>query len=149
MLAAGEVIAAIGATEALPKIAPLIPDADEVAFEALRQRGLYPINHLVVVKDELLQKHPGLAPALFEAFAEAKRVYIERLRTGAIAVPTSTDLMYGRVMEITDADPLPYGIGPNRSMIEELVGHAVRQQIIDRPPAAEDLFPESTHRVRG
>jgi 4,5-dihydroxyphthalate decarboxylase len=30
-------------------------------------------------------------------------------------------------------------------MIEQLIGHAVRQGILDRPPAVEDLFPESTH----
>jgi 4,5-dihydroxyphthalate decarboxylase len=149
LLATGDVAAAIGATDASPHVVPLIPDAEEVAFEALRQRGLYPINHLVVVKDELLQEHPGLAPAVFEAFAEAKRVYIERLRTGAIADPTSTDMMYRRVMDITGADPLPYGIAPSRSMISELIGHAVRQRIIDRPPAPEDLFPESTHHLSG
>jgi 4,5-dihydroxyphthalate decarboxylase len=149
MLAAGEVAAAIGATATHPDVAPLIRDAEEVAFEALRRRGLYPINHLVVVKDELLREHPGLAPAVFDAFATAKRVYVERLRTGAIAAPTPTDLMYLRVMEITGVDPLPYGIAPNRPMIEELIGHAVRQRIIDRPSAAEDLFPESTHHLSG
>ena len=126
-------------------VVPLIPDAQEAGFAALRRRGLYPINHLVVVRDDLLQAHPGLATAVFDAFAAAKRHYVERLRAGAIEAPTPTDLMYQRVMELTGEDPLPYGIAPNRAMIEQLIGHAVRQRILDRPPAVTELFHESTH----
>ncbi len=145
MLATGEVAAAIGIEPAHPDVAPLIPGAEEAAYAALRRRGLYPINHLLVVKDDLLHTHPGLATALFEAFAAAKRRYVERLHAGTIDALTTTDLMYQRVMEITGEDPLPYGIASNRPMIEQLIGHAVRQRILDRPPAVEDLFPESTH----
>lgn len=142
----GELAAAVG-VEASGPLVPLIPDAEEAAFAALRQRGLYPINHLVVVKDELLEAHPALANALFEAFAEAKRRYVEKLRADAIEAPTPTDRMYQRVMELTGEDPLPYGIAPNRPMIEQLISHAVRQRILDRPPAVTDLFPQSTHQL--
>ena len=48
----------------------------------MRERGLYPINHTVVVKDELLAEHPDLAADLFHAFAEAKRGYVRRLAAG-------------------------------------------------------------------
>jgi len=143
MLAKDEVAAVVGVEATGPDIAPLIPDAEEAGFEALRRRGLYPINHLVVVKDELLEAHPDLAAAVFEAFAAAKRQYVDRLRAGAAETPT--DRMYARVMEITGDDPLPYGIAPNRPMIEQLIEYAVRQRILDRPPAVEDLFPKSTH----
>jgi 4,5-dihydroxyphthalate decarboxylase len=145
MLATGGVAAAVGVEATHPETAPLIPDAEEAAFEALRRRGLYPINHLVVVKDELLEAHPDLAAALVDAFAAAKRQYVERLRAGAVEAPTPTDRMYQRVMEITGNDPLPYGIAPNRPMIEQLIEYAVRQRILDRRPAVEDLFPESVH----
>ena len=53
--------------------------------------------------------------------------------------------MYARVMELTGADPLPYGIAPNRAMIDQLVRHTVSQHILDKPWTAEELFPESTH----
>ncbi|MPZ82517.1 MAG: ABC transporter substrate-binding protein [Actinophytocola sp.] len=138
MVAAGELAAAIGVSGPVP----LIPDAREAGFAALRQDGLYPINHLVVVRDELLARHPGLAGAVFEAFAEAKRRYVARL--GSIEDPTPADLMYRRVGEITGADPLPYGVAPNRAMIDLLIDHAVRQRILDRRPAVEDLFAPDT-----
>jgi 4,5-dihydroxyphthalate decarboxylase len=145
LLATGQLAAAIGVEASPPQLVPLIPDAEEAAFAALRSRGLYPINHLVVVRDDVLEAHPEVATALFEAFARAKRRYVERLRANAIENPTPTDRMYQRVMGITGEDPLPYGIAPNRAMIEQLIAYAVRQRILARPPAVPDLFPKSTH----
>lgn len=141
MVAAGELAAGIGVAASQPDVVPLLPDAAEAGFGALRQRGLYPINHLVVVRDELLAEHPDLAADIFAAYSQAKDRYVERLRQGPAETPA--DLRYQRVMAITGADPLPYGIEPNRATIELLIRHAVSQQILDRPPAVEDLFPES------
>jgi hypothetical protein len=148
MVASGDLTAGIGVAPG-PGLAPLIPGAEEAGFSALRQRGLYPINHLIVVRDELLADHPDLARDLFAAYAEAKAIYVGRLRDGCVADPEPADLMYRRVMDITGADPLPYGIEPNRAMIDQLVRHAVSQHILDKPVAAEDLFPESTHDLTG
>ena len=145
MVATGELAAGIGVAADHPGVVPLIPDAAQAGFAALRQRGLYPINHLVVVRDDLLAAHPDLAPDLFAAYAEAKNRYVARLRDGAVTDPGPADRMYQRVMEITGADPLPYGIAPNRAMIDELIRHAVAQQILDKPVPPEQLFPESTH----
>ncbi|MGH3342965.1 MAG: ABC transporter substrate-binding protein [Carbonactinosporaceae bacterium] len=144
-VATGELAAGIGVAVDHPDVASLIPDAEAAGFEALRRRGLYPINHLVVVRDELLAAHPGLASEVFRAFAEAKDRYVERLRDGTIEDPTPTDHMYQRVMQITGRDPLPYGIAPNRAMIEQLIRHAVDQRILERPVTAEALFHETTH----
>ncbi len=145
LVAAGELAGAVGLTADQPGLRPLIPKPDEAGFESLAQRGLYPINHLVVVKDELLDAHPDLAADLFVAFAEAKNRYVERLRRGEIDNPTPADRMYQRVMAITGADPLPYGIGPNRAMIDQLIRHAVSQQIVAQPGPAETLFARGTH----
>jgi len=148
MLAAGELAAAIGVDIKHPDVAPLIPDALEAGLAALRTRGHYPINHTVVIKDELIAKYPDLAADVFGAFAEAKRRYLERLKAGRIEKPTEVDEVHRRVIEIT-GDPLPYGIAPNRKVIEELIGHAVTQGIIAKPVTAEALFAPSTHGLVG
>ncbi|HEX5496716.1 MAG TPA: ABC transporter substrate-binding protein [Mycobacteriales bacterium] len=149
MLVTGELAAAIGVRVDHPDVAPLIPDPDTAALAALRRNGLYPINHLVVVRDDVLRADPDLAVAIFDAFAEAKQRYLRRLRADAVDAPTPADLMYQRVMRVTGGDPLPYGIGPNRPMIERLVDHAVNQRILDRPLAVEELFPPNTHDLVG
>ena len=149
MLISGEIDAVVGVEIANPEIAPLIPDPDNTAYEALRTRGLYPINHLVVVKDDLLGKYPDLAADLFDAFARSKQLYVEKLRAGSIANPDSADQMYSKVLEITGADPLPYGIEPNRATLETLLDHAISQSIIKERPTIESLFAPSTLDLRG
>ena len=139
MLASGELAAAIGVDVKSPDVRPLIPNALDAGLAALRQRGHYPINHTVVIKDEVLAAHPGLAADIFDAFARSKRVYLDRLKAGQIEKPTAVDEVHRRVMEIT-GDPLPYGVAANRKVLDELIGHALSQGIISRPVSVEDLF---------
>jgi 4,5-dihydroxyphthalate decarboxylase len=148
MLASGELAASIGVEVASPDVKPLIPDAQEAGLAALRRRGHYPINHAVVVKDDLLAAHPALAVDIFNAFAEAKRLYVERLKAGAISKPTEIDRLHQRVMAIT-GDPLPYGIAPNRVVLEELIRHSLSQGIITRPVGVDELFAPGTHALTG
>src|SRR5438874_3669070 len=65
MLASGELAAAIGVEANSPDVKSLIPDALEAGLAALRRRGHYPINHTVVIKDELIARHPDLAAEVF------------------------------------------------------------------------------------
>ena len=143
MLLSGELAAANGVQMDSPDIKPLIANAKEAGLDGLRKGGLYPINHTVVVKDDLLAAHPGLAADLFDAFVRAKRIYVDRLRSGAIAEPTAADKTFASVMEIT-GDPLPYGIGPNRRELEAVIQYSVEQGILPKPFAVEDVFAKGT-----
>jgi 4,5-dihydroxyphthalate decarboxylase len=142
LVASGDIPAAIGVQVESPDVKPLIPNARDAGFEALRARGLYPINHTIVVKDALLEANPDLATDLFNAFAEAKRPYLDRLAAGTVEQPTADDAVFKRVMETTGGDPLPYGIEANRRMVETVVEYAVEQGIIARAVPVESLFAE-------
>ena len=144
MLTSGELAAAIGIEVDSPAVAQLIPNAEESSFEALRQSGHYPINHLIVVKDDVIEAHPELAAQIFHAFAEAKNLYVQRLRNGQIDKPSAVDEVYRRVMQITGTDPLPYGIAPNRRMLEQAVRSALAQKIITQPVEIDALFAPAT-----
>ena len=145
LLATGELAATIG----VPGPHTLIPNAEQAGYEALRERGHYPINHLIVVRDELLHEHPDLARDLFDTFAESKRRYVEELRANAIAEPTAADRMHREVQRITGDDPLPYGIEPNRAVLEELLDHAMNQHILHTRPTIDDLFANGTRDITG
>ena len=96
-----------------------------------------------MVKDDLLAAHPDLAADLFDAFVRAKRVYVDRLKSGAIAEPTAADKTFAGVMAIT-GDPLPYGVAPNRREIEAVIQYSVEQGILTKPFAVEDVFAKGT-----
>jgi len=126
----GDLAAAVGDVKAA-NLVPLLADAEEAAERETRERRTWPVNHLVVVKDELLEQEPGIGGALFDAFERAKDVYVE-----------SRDLepLHARAAQLVGGDPLPYGLEPNRAVVEELVDHAVAQKILRRRPALEELF---------
>ena len=97
-----------------------------------------------MVKDELLKAHPALAADLFRAFVEAKRPYVDRLRDDRVAHPSKTDQLYKSVMNLTGRDPLPYGVEPNRKMIEAVLQYAQEQEILKRALTIEELFAPGT-----
>lgn len=141
-LASGDVVAAVGASFDHPDIAQMIPNEFDAGAAALKNRGFYPINHTVVVRDEVLEAMPEVATQVFEAFAESKRQYVEDLKAGRITDLKRVDKVHQVALEVLD-DPLPYGVEPNRKTLEGLVGHAVTQKIIPGPMALEDLFAKS------
>lgn len=149
LLASGALPAAVGAAIEAPGVQPLIADSAEAGYRALRERGLYPINHLVVIRDDVLAEHPGVGAAVFEAFADAKRRYVQRLRSGAVEEPTPADRMHERVMQIMGGDPLPYGIEPNRIMLERLLADATAQHILTRTVDVDSLFTADTRDLSG
>jgi 4,5-dihydroxyphthalate decarboxylase len=149
LVASGELAAGIGLDSNSPGLRALIPDAAEAGLRALRDRGLYPINHLIVVRDAVLDTHPGVATDLFDAFARAKREYVDLLKRDRIEEPTATDELHLRVMQITREDPLPYGVAPNLRVLEGFMRDLVRQGIIDRPIRVDALFHPETRGLVG
>ncbi|SRR6266536_1486509 len=126
----GELAAAVGDVKA-PGLVPLLADAGEAAAREARERRTWPVNHLVVVKDELLAAHPDLGRAVFEAFERAKDIYVQT---------HELEPLHARAAELIGGDPLPYGVEPNRAVIEELIDHAVAQKILARRPEVDALF---------
>ena len=143
LLASGDLSAAINVKADDPEIRSMIPDPTEAGIKAYKSRGHYPINHLVAVRDEVLKAHPEVAVSVFNAFAESKRLYLDKLKNGRIEKPSEMDLLYTRMLELTD-DPLPYGIKPNLHVLDELIRHAHTQQILRNPVNLKDIFAPST-----
>ena len=143
MLLAGELAAASGVQMDSPEIKPLLPNAAEAGLTGLRAGELYPINHTVVVKDDVLAGHPDLGADLFDAFVRAKEIYVNRLKSGAVAQPTAADKTFASVMAIT-GDPLPYGVAPNRREIEAVMQYSVEQGILPRPFVLDEIFAKGT-----
>ncbi|HEY0889085.1 MAG TPA: hypothetical protein VGE38_05675 [Nocardioides sp.] len=146
LLLAGELDAVVNAGIENDAVVSLLPA--DAAWDSLKETGFVPVNHLVVVRDDLIAEHPDLPVALFEAFAEAKRRYVARLQDGL--AETKQDRNFQRFTEITgDADPLPYGVEPNRAVLEKLMENAVAQGILTQPVAIEDVFAAETLHLQG
>jgi 4,5-dihydroxyphthalate decarboxylase len=139
LLAEGALDAAIGAGAVdSPGVRPLLPEARAAAAAWYRQTGVYPINHTVVVKDALLQRQPGLARTLYEAFTASKARFLARLEAGEGLEGEAAALASRRA--IVGDDPLPYGLAPNRAALETLARFAYDQHLVSRLMEPEMLF---------
>ena len=147
-LTSGALAGVVGTKIDAPNVAPIVPDAFAAAASALKTRGLYPINHVMVVRDEVLAANPGLAIQLFDAFTASKRAYVADLKAGRVSAPTRADKVHLAALEVMD-DPLPYGIAPNQRVLESLMGHLVTQKVIDTPMDLAALFAAESRELVG
>ena len=146
-LADGRLGAAVGLAESSGCV-PLIEDAFGAGVTALKGRGLYPINHLVVVRDDVLKTYPEVAVQVFDAFAASKRIYVNNLKTGRIGALSPLDKVHLAALEVMD-DPLPYGVAPNLAVLEMLMDHAVAQGIVGVAQDIAGMFAPAVREMTG
>lgn len=139
LVESGELAGGIGVYQGKsPDVVPLVSDRAEVERALVETTGVYPINHTVVIKDELIAAHPDLAPELYRAFVEAKKPFLEKLSSSGELTDEERELKART--EIVGPDPLPYGIGANRPTLEAIIRQAYAQKILSRQVAVEELF---------
>lgn len=142
MLLSGELDAAIGAEpQNSPDVKPLFDDAVKVEEAWFRKTGIYPVNHIIVVKSEVVSSHPWLASELFGLFKRAKELYLNGLYTQGPS--SASDEQNLRLKNIVGGDPLPYGLAPNLKAIEVLAQFCFEQGLLPRPYMIEELFEPS------
>jgi 4,5-dihydroxyphthalate decarboxylase len=115
---------------------------EEAAF--FRATGAYPIMHLVVIRNEVLDAHPGLARALVDSFRAAQRI-----AESYYDDPNWSRLAWGRQnfeheRASFGADIWPEGFAANKANLARFIGYSFDQGLIPKAPAAEELFAEET-----
>lgn len=157
MLAEGEIDALIHSSlikpivNKDPRVARLFPDykAEEQAYYA--KTGIFPIMHVLGIKNEVIEKHPWVPINMFHAFNEAKSITMKRMENPRI-VPLA---WYREAWEEQEAvlgpDPWEYGLTEkNRHTLETLAGYSYEQGLVRRKMPLEELFVDlSQGRKRG
>jgi 4,5-dihydroxyphthalate decarboxylase len=142
MLVAGEIDAMITPNKfESPNVKPLFPNASAVEAEWFRKAGIYPVNHIVVMKSELAKAQPGVAKELFAAFQASKQRYLDQLY--AKGPSSDDDKLHLRLKEIVGGDPLPYGVSANRKGFETLAKYCFEQKMLPKLYTMKDLFEPS------
>jgi 4,5-dihydroxyphthalate decarboxylase len=121
----------------------LIADVQAAEEAYLRAFGIYPINHVVVIRSDVLQRVPSLPHALFAAYAQAKeRAYARRL--GTTLLPWGAR-HWQKNFDQFDGDPLPYGLNEiNHKVVATLGRHLFDQKLVAREPDVRALFLPGT-----
>jgi 4,5-dihydroxyphthalate decarboxylase len=126
-----------------PKVRPLFPSATAEGRRYFQQAGIFPVNHGMVVRREIYEKHPWVALNLFNAFRIAKDQVTARARE---LVATHAEL--GVVPEGTMAglreDLYPYGVKSNRQLLDTICQYSYEQGLTPRLLTPEEVFAPST-----
>lgn len=117
----------------------LIPNVEEVEKAYYKKTGIYPINHCVVVRKDLLARIPEIPRVLFQAYADSKASAYKR-RVGATMIPWGKRY-WTEVLDLFGGDPLPYGLtDANRMVVDKLIGYLHEQKLISERPDVDSLF---------
>lgn len=149
MLVAGEVDAALGARVQHADVRPLFTDeeAHKLGLNYFRRTGIYPIGHTVVISDETLAAHPGIAEPLFWAFKAAKDRYLDKLRAGGGTSERDQELLRNRAL--VGDDPMPYGVPRNRAALQGAIELNLEQRVIRSRLEVDALFAPGTLELEG
>jgi 4,5-dihydroxyphthalate decarboxylase len=122
----------------------LWPNYREVEVDYYRRTGIFPIRHLVVVKDEVLERDGDVASQLVRAFEDAKQQaykYWADHRRSSLA-------WFGAEQEeeraLLGPDPWPYSVEKNRVVIETLLDYAFEQRLTERRLDINEIFATGT-----
>jgi len=126
-----------------PMVKPLFADGAAEGRRYYAKTGIYPINHAVVVRRELLEQHPWLALNIYggmlnakeHATKEARKILQPWLETGALGPEAGKGLR---------ADPLAYGVKAARPVLESIAQFVHEQGLTDRRVAIDEVFARST-----
>ena len=122
MLTDGELDAAIYGAELPkdPRLQSVIADPDAAARDWYGKHGLVPVNHMVVVTEQLAQSNPRAVAELYRLLEEGRKV---------AGLPAAGAI-----------DTAPFGREANRPCLELLISYAVEQRLISRRLDVDELW---------
>jgi len=129
MLLDGELAAGI-VGDKLPdqKLKHLIPDAEAAGQKWAERHHGVPINHMLVVRQELSRARPDVIKDIFRQLHESKR---------AAGLPAGGEL-----------DPYRFGVEACRPILDIIIDFCHQQKLIPRRISVDELFDDTT-RVLG
>jgi len=128
------------------KVRRLFENFVEVEKAYYRKTKIFPIMHTVVIRRDLYEKNRWIAQSLLKAFSQAQRKTYEHLNT-SMALTTMLPWQSAHVEEaraLLGEDWWPYGLEPNRHVLETFLRYHHEQGLSRRRLRAEELFAPET-----
>ena len=111
-----------------PRLKHLIPDADGVAQKWAERHHGVPINHMLVVRQELSRSRPDVVKDIFRQLHESKL---------AAGFPDGGEL-----------DPYRFGVEACRPILDIIIDFSYQQKLIPRRLSVDELFDDTTRALR-
>jgi 4,5-dihydroxyphthalate decarboxylase len=135
-----------------PGVRRLWPDPEGEAAAWYKRTNVFPILHVVAVKNSVLAEHPSFARDLYQIFDQAKNEALVKWDYGA-TLPDDRRVMAlqsgfpgsrwgGGDRSFLGQDPIPFGVEleANRESLERGIRYAFTQRAIQNSYSIEELF---------
>jgi 4,5-dihydroxyphthalate decarboxylase len=147
MLAEGELDAVLHSDLIKPfvakdaRVARLFAEHKKEEMAYFKKTGIFPIMHVLGLRQSLVAQHPWAAVNLFKAFNEAKAMAMARMQNPRIVPLAWYRDAWEEQERILGPDPWEYGLtDSNRKNLETLAGYSYEQGLIKKKPTLEQLF---------
>src|SRR5476651_2407427 len=147
MLAEGELDAVLHSDLIKPflakdaRVARLFPDHKKEEMAYFKKTGIFPIMHVLGLRQALVEQHPWVAVNLFKAFNESKAIAMERMQNPRIVPLAWYRDAWEELEKVLGPDPWEYGLSvANRHNLETLVAYSYEQGLIKQKASLDQLF---------
>ena len=136
-----------GAALMNPDVGWLFDDPTAAAKDYYRRTGVFPIMHVVGIKQELAARHPWLPGAVLKAFTQAKTAALDKLAdTSATKVTLPfVEEQLRAARETLGPDYWAYGVQASRRTLEAFVRHHHAQGLSARLMSVDEIFHPATY----
>ena len=128
------------------RVRRLFPDFVDRERDYFRRTRIFPIMHVIAIRRALWKDNPWIAQSLFKAFVASQKITYEGLReTAALKtmLPWQTSVVEETRREMGD-DWWPYGLQPNRHVLETFLRYHHEQGLSKRLITPEEMFAPQT-----
>ena len=125
-----------------PDFKTLFPDPHAEGVRWYKKTGIYPINHGMIVKREIAEKHPWVVLSIFRAFVRASEL-AEQARLEAVEYHVETGALPPASRAALATPLIRHGIQANRKVLETAARYSFEQGLTPRLMKLEELFAPS------
>jgi 4,5-dihydroxyphthalate decarboxylase len=126
-----------------PDVRPLFPDPVAEGARYYRKTGILPINHGMVIRREIAEKHPWAVLNLLTAFERANEV-ADRERLEHAAYHVAAGLLPSETAAALRTPLVRHGVKANRKVLETAAQYSREQGLTPRLVGLEEVFAAST-----
>jgi 4,5-dihydroxyphthalate decarboxylase len=126
-----------------PDFKTVFPDPHAEGVRFYEKTGIYPINHCMVVKREIADRHPWVVLNIFKAFVKANEI-AEKARKEAVEFHLETGVLPASARKALATPIIQHGIAANRKTLETTAQYSFEQGLTPRLVKIDELFAPST-----
>jgi len=126
-----------------PEIQPLFPDPVAEGIRYYKTTDMFPINHAMVIRRQIAEKHPWAVLNLLNAFNEANAI-ADRARMAHMEYHLATGGLPPSAREIIERPIVRHGVVANRAVLETAAQYSFEQGLTPSVLSLDSIFATST-----